>query len=354
MPQSGPELPPHLAKRKRSVDDTEPPNSPPHKVHATASPGRVSGPALPPSKNPDEVDIEDSSDGDYGPSPQPRKALKESSPPPARVLGPTPPSKNPDELNVDHSSDDDFGPAPQPNSSKPSPTKRVLGPSLPPAPLSTMPSEPPDASGSDSDDDYAPALPPAAGSLAEQRLLQQQQQSDLSSLRSAESEAPKQRRAEWMIVPPSRDSSSRADPTQLKARKFASSSSRSGPADKSISAIWTETPEEKRRRLEDEVLGRVEASTTATSVLSKSGGRSEREDAETERRIREYNERNRGKSLYEAHKERPKEEEDDPSKRAFDREKDMALGGKLGHGQKREVLAKAADFGSRFQKGKYL
>lgn len=222
-----------------------------------------------------------------------------------------------------------------------------------------MPSKPPDApESSDSEDEYAPALPPAAGSHAEKQLLQQQQQQS-SSRSAASSEAPKQHRAEWMLVPPSADASRRADPTQIKARKFASS--RGGgstvPADKGISAIWTETPEEKRRRLEDEVLGRVEASTSSSSTARKKDSRSEREDAETERRIREYNERNRGKSLYEAHKDRSKEkqeEEDDPSKRGFDREKDMALGGRLGHGQKREMLAKAADFGSRFQKGKYL
>lgn len=222
-----------------------------------------------------------------------------------------------------------------------------------------MPSNPPDASSSDDDDDYAPALPPAPGSLAERQLQLQQQANASASLAASSSSAPKQQRAEWMLVPPSADSSSRGDPTQLKARKFASSrGGGSGPADKSVSAIWTETPEEKRRRLEDEVLGRVEAATSSAPKKNKKDSKTEREDAETERRIREYNERNRGTSLYEAHKDRSKEEgeepEDDPSKRAFDREKDMALGGRLGHGQKREMLAKAADFGSRFQKGKYL
>jgi hypothetical protein len=364
MPHQGPELPPHLAKRKRSIDDAEPPNSPPHKVQAATAP-HILGPALPPSKNPDEVNIDGSSEDDYGPPPQPNRAAKQSSPPPPpRVQGPALPSKNPEELDLgDESSEDDYGPTPQTNPSKPppGPPKRVLGPSLPPAPLSTMPSNPPDASSSDSDDDYAPALPPAPGSLAERQLQLQQQANASSSLAASSSEAPKQRRAEWMLVPPSADSSSRGDPTQLKARKFASSrGGGSGPADKSVSAIWTETPEEKRRRLEDEVLGRVEAATSSASAKTKKkDSKSEREDAETERRIREYNERNRGTSLYEAHKERGKEvgdeeAEDDPSRRAFDREKDMALGGRLGHGQKREMLAKAADFGSRFQKGKYL
>lgn len=357
MPNVGPELPPHLSKRKRSIDDAEPPNSPPHKVQAAAAPTRTLGPTLPPPRNPDEVDIDDSSEDDYGPSLQASKPSKAS--PPARVLGPTPPSNNnnnPDELAVDSSSDDDnnHGPALPSKPSKPSPPKRILGPSLPPAPLSTMPPDPPSDSDSDSDDEYAPALPPAPGSLAAQ-LLQEQQALALTS-RSAPEETPKQRRAEWMLVPPSANDSSRADPTQLKARKFASSRS-SGPVDKSVSAIWTETPEEKRKRLEDEVLGRVEAATSGGGGAKKKDGRGEREDRETERRIREYNERNRGKSLYETHKgagAKEEEKEDDPSKRAFDREKDMALSGRLGHGQKREMLSKAADFGSRFQKGKFL
>jgi hypothetical protein len=329
-------------------------------VRAATAPVRVLGPAAPPSKNPDEVDIDESSEDDYGPAPQPSRPDIESSPPPTRVLEPTPPSKNPDELTINDSSEDDYGPAPQSNHSRPSSQKRILGPSLPPAPLSTMPSQPPDSSDSGSDDEYAPAPPPAPGSLAENQLLLQQQQQS-SSLRTASSEEPKQRRAEWMLVPPSADSSRRADPTQIKARKFASSrgGGSAGPAEKGISAIWTETPEEKRRRLEDEVLGRVEPSTASSSASTagrKKDSRSDREDAETERRIREYNERNRGKSLLETHNDKSKEkrEEDDPSKRGFDREKDMALGGWLGHGQKREMLTRAADFGSRFQKGKYL
>lgn len=49
-----------------------------------------------------------------------------------------------------------------------------------------------------------------------------------------------------------------------------------------------------------------------------------------------------------------KKKEDDPSKRGFDYEKDMAAGTKIGHAQKREMLNRAADFGSRFAKGSYL
>lgn len=47
-------------------------------------------------------------------------------------------------------------------------------------------------------------------------------------------------------------------------------------------------------------------------------------------------------------------EDDDPSKRAFDREKDMAAGGRVGHAQRNEMLKKAAGFSSKFSGGSYL
>jgi hypothetical protein len=47
-------------------------------------------------------------------------------------------------------------------------------------------------------------------------------------------------------------------------------------------------------------------------------------------------------------------EEDDPSKRTFNREKDIAGGRKINHQQKKEMLNRAADFGSRFSSGSYL
>ena len=73
------------------------------------------------------------------------------------------------------------------------------------------------------------------------------------------------------------------------------------------------------------------------------------------RGIREFNERNRGGSLVSEYKKvGAKEKEDDPSQRAFDREKDIGLGGKIGHKQKREMVERAKDFGSRFAGGSYL
>jgi hypothetical protein len=236
-----------------------------------------------------------------------------------------------------------------------------------------MPSDPanpdadadPDSSSSSSDDDdFGPSLPPAPGSAAEAQLLAQRSQEETERA-SAAQEPSKPQRDDWMLVPPSdSDWTSRVDPTKLKNRKFASGKGAKAPAERGvggISAIWTETPEQKRQRLADEVLGRKDAAASSREAAGPAAARrpeESQEDIETARRIREYNEKNRGRSLYEEHQQQqqqtPREKEDDPSKRAFDREKDMALGGRLGHGQRKELLAKAADFGSRFQKGRYL
>lgn len=364
MPTVGPELPPHLVKRKRSIEDDEHPNSPPHKVQA-ATAQRTLGPTLPPSKNPDELDVDESSDDDYGPSIHPAKFTPNPSSPPAkRVLGPSlpPSSKNPEELDIEESSEDDYGPSLQPpnTSSGPSrpspPPKRILGPAPPPAPLSERPPHPPENSDSDSEDDYGPSLPPAPGSAAEATLLAAQQQEREDTLAATASTKPQ--RAEWMLVPPTdSDWTTRVDPTKLKARKFASGKGAKAPAEKSgISAIWTETPEQKRQRLADEVLGRAEVATSSSGKGKVRPEGESKEDEATARKIREYNERNRGKSLFEERRERKerdgtKEEEDDPSKRGFDREKDMALGGRMGHGEKREMLAKARDLGAGFRRG---
>lgn len=159
-----------------------------------------------------------------------------------------------------------------------------------------------------------------------------------------------------MLVPPKQDDwSSRVDPTNLRNRKFNTGKGSKAPAAKGggEDAVWTETPEQKRKRLEDEVMG-----VKRPAQLGPEEKRSARDEAaqrEMDSKIREYNEKNRGQSLYSEHKKQvPKEKADDPSKRAFDREKDMALGGKLGEAKKREMVKRAGDFGSRFEKGSYL
>lgn len=65
-------------------------------------------------------------------------------------------------------------------------------------------------------------------------------------------------------------------------------------------------------------------------------------------------EKARGPALYDSHQKSSKtEEEDDPSARAFDREKDIG-GFKINNTQRRDMVKKAADFSSRFSSAKYL
>lgn len=282
----GPELPPHLQKRKRSIAEDDPVSSPPPKVRAV-----------------------------------------------------TPPKE-----------------------------RRILGPAPPPAELSERPSHPPSAveadvkfdSDSSDDDDFGPSLPPVPGSAAYHAAQAKEEREAQARIitGSSSTETAKPQRADWMLVPPSdSDWTGRIDPTKLKNRKFTSGKGSKAPTEKGgISAIWTETPEQKRQRLEDEVLGRKDKSVNGPERKHRDGGASKEEQA-TARRIKEYNEKNRGKTLMEIKETEAggkKEEEDDPSKRAFDREKDMALGGRMGHMQKKELLKKAGDFGSRFEKGNYL
>ena len=84
------------------------------------------------------------------------------------------------------------------------------------------------------------------------------------------------------------------------------------------------------------------------------GGRRSKEEERRAKKMREKIDAARGKSLVEQHQSKAKVEEDDPSKRAFDYEKDMAVQGNLNHKQKREMLSKSKGFGDRFSSGSFL
>ncbi|MCJ1423812.1 hypothetical protein MMC29_001697, partial [Sticta canariensis] len=207
---------------------------------------------------------------------------------------------------------------------------------------------------SDSDDDFGPSLPtdqPSAAETQRQKIILEEEEAALAA-------AQKPQRDEWMLVPPTSDDwSSRVDPTKLRNRKFNTGKGSKAPPPKGGegdgNALWTETPEQKRKRLEDEVMG-VKRPAQLGGEEKQDQWR-KKESQETARRIQEYNEKNRNTSLYSEHKKAGlKEKEDDPSKRAFDKEKDMGGGIKIGHAQKKELLNRAADFGSRFAGGNYL
>ncbi|KAF6837735.1 hypothetical protein CPLU01_02844 [Colletotrichum plurivorum] len=351
MSSIGPQLPPHLTKRKRTPEE-EDADVPPTKQ----------------SRNSEEIDLEDNSEDDgYGPT-GPKAATQGPSPAAKPSIGPAMPPSNPTNTNEialdDSDSDDGYGPsAPrvtsQPNApvSKPSiaptlPPKQPIGPALPPSGHNAAAD---DGSSSDSDDDYGPALPSSTTSA------QRAQAAAVVAAAAAASGPAAPQRDDWMLAPPTQSGYNERDPTKLKNRKFASgkSSSAAGGSGGGISSIWTETPEQKRKRLEDAVLGRGDQNAGAEQQQP----RRTKEDEERDRRISENIATSRGRSMYDEHQQgkrsgakvgNDEEEEDDPSKRAFDREKDMALGGKIGTAQRRELLNRAKDFGGRFQKGSYL
>ncbi|KAM7191792.1 Protein of unknown function (DUF3752) domain containing protein [Naviculisporaceae sp. PSN 640] len=392
MSSIGPQLPPHLQKRKRTPEDDA--DSPPAKVSRQAS-------------NDDEIPLDDdSSDDGYGPSvaapkgpsvgpsfgPSIGPSLPPTTTPVAKpsicpALPPAP--TNNDEIALDSDSDsNDIGPAapapapktdigpslPPPSSPKP---KRVIGPAPPPAPLSERPATGPD-SDSDSEDDWGPALPSATASFS--RNIGP----SISPTASVSESTAVPKRDSWMIAPPTDSSYRASDPTKLKARKFTAGPRANTEKGGGVSSIWTETPEQKLQRLTNAVLGREDPSAAADSGPSASSDPYSTKRKVDEERIKAFTEQTRGRSLVEEHQalkaagkaksagssssrlgggskygqpegQGPQEEgDDDPSARPFDREKDMAIGGRLSDVKKREIMKSASNFGGRFQKGSYL
>ncbi|KAL7939607.1 hypothetical protein V8C35DRAFT_287135 [Trichoderma chlorosporum] len=156
-----------------------------------------------------------------------------------------------------------------------------------------------------------------------------------------------------LAPPPSSSTFSERDTTRIRARKFASKPKPTSSTAPGAPSIWTETPEEKLRRLQDSVLGR--APSTSDGLTEEQQRKARRDEA-----LAANIQAQRGKTLLEEHskaaggKAKPDEEEDDPSKRAFDREKDMAVGGRITSTQRRDLINKSANFGGRFQKGSFL
>ena len=343
MATAGPELPPHLLAKRKRLEEAD---------FQVLGPAQDKSPRSPPNIRPRRS----RSDSVSSASDSSKRR---------RVLGPSlPESSTSDRV----ASDDNYEISKAGTSgaggndyNSPGPS-RILGPSLPPAPLSELPFSPPkpnDSPSDDEDDDFGPALPPP--STHQSRLPASAAESTFPSDQSPA----KPKREEWMLIPPSQsDWSSRVDPTKLRNRKFNTGKGAKAPPPKSSgdNALWTETPEQKQKRLADEVMGVVAKpgsvvgpSSSADNSAHEQSLQNRTEALETERRIQAYNAQHRPASLYSEHQKRARtEQEDDPSARAFDRERDVVRGTKIGRAQRQEMLTRAADFGQRFTKGNYL
>lgn len=173
----------------------------------------------------------------------------------------------------DDEDDDDYTPALPPGM----PARNAQGPSLP-SHLANRRRSPSPVSGDDSDDsDVGPLPAPSAGpapvlSAAEEfRLREQRKQEEEEEERRITGQKPK--REAWMTVPPSAlDSLAHQDPTKITKRGF-NQSSRQGAAGKpadGAASLWTETPEERAKRIEDEVMGKRKRIENATKEETES------------------------------------------------------------------------------------
>ncbi|CAK4030786.1 Hypothetical predicted protein [Lecanosticta acicola] len=237
---------------------------------------------------------------------------------------------------------------------EPEKRRKVMGPAMPPAPLEERPSEPPpptEEDSSDDDDDFGPALP--TGGAATQTLNEDGEDDTQASDPSRTHAEEKLKRDDWMMMPPKQDDlAARMDPTKRRPHGFNTGKGAKGPnALADDSSTWNETPEQKQKRLRDEMMG---IGHSAGPVRQESAKSKAKDDA-AHRKIQEHAEKTRGPSLLEQHRQtKGVDAEDDPSKRAFDREKDMASGSRISTAQKREMLNKASGLSSKFSGGSYL
>jgi Protein of unknown function (DUF3752) len=235
--------------------------------------------------------------------------------------------------------------------------KTTYGPTLPPKRQlePRKPSPPSPAEDSDSDPEVGPSLSAMmtpAESVEHTRKQAIERLSHTSPQpNTTTSSEPKLQRDSWMLAPPTRaDWLGTLDASKLKARTFNQSksgtNSQTNPVDHTL---WTETPLERAQRIEGEALGRRTKPATLQENEEKKVDASERD-----RRIKEYNAKTRGPSLMEKYAGTRKVDEDDPSKRGFDYQKDIAGGGTMGFKERSAMIGKAKNLDSKYSGGNYL
>jgi hypothetical protein len=255
---------------------------------------------------------------------------------------------------------------------------RTIGPAPPPSVGDRgRDDEPGSDNDSDSDDDFGPSLPPADAGPP-RTVEDKEDRPETQGLPAKEEPAPKPpghgQRDSWMLQPPgASDWTSKVDPTKLRNRKFQSGKSAKGSgAGSQVDSAWTESPQEKMRRLQDQVMG-VGAPPAPGEGMRDATAEDSKKAEEMRERIQKYNvsipgignhpasdrrhqKETRDSSQSERMRKPAKEgkEDDDPSKRAFDREKDMSISSRISNAQRREMVNRASDFGSRFSGGKFL
>ncbi|KAJ7680703.1 hypothetical protein DFH06DRAFT_427041 [Mycena polygramma] len=164
------------------------------------------------------------------------------------------------------------------------------------------------------------------------------------------------KRDEWMLVPPSSSVLGNLDPTKLRPRQFSRTSAPSKTAD---NTLWTETPAERQLRLADEVSGkkrRVANAGDAVSAADELEARKRQridEELRPGRDVEEHTRQTRGSALVDLHARARRGDEKDQNRGIWDRDRDMALSGRLiDDAKRRKMLQEAKGLGDRFGTGK--
>ncbi|KAF4207117.1 hypothetical protein CNMCM8980_007310 [Aspergillus fumigatiaffinis] len=199
----------------------------------------------------------------------------------------------------------------------------------------------------EADDDYGPSLPPLGGEFtANPNEVKMDNESHIQSGKPDAHNNNSQRDI-WMLRPPRpSELSTRLDPTRLKNRKFQGGQSLSYSGEE-VDITWTETPQQKLKRLQDEAMGVssqpvLSHDKSSTSMASKSPPRQHNSSKASERLPPSST-----NSLMSS-------SNDDPSCRPFRWATDMASAPKLSTLQHQKQVGEALDFASKFTKGKYL
>ncbi|KAK9455385.1 hypothetical protein V1511DRAFT_350558 [Dipodascopsis uninucleata] len=220
-----------------------------------------------------------------------------------------------------------------------------------------------DENESSSEDDFGPSIPKNFDEEQEEREAEARMALiEERDKMLAASKSYKSKREEWMLVPPPEGHTGQIDPTKLRNKKFLSgrAAGSSIGAKHGADTSWLETESERKKRLSEEMMGlRNRAS---DEDASRRNARLDRKNAETAKLVEEYTERNRGKSLLETYQERKNKSGsgnesliDDPSKRPFDYQKDIASGGKILSSSKLQEMAKrAGSIDSKFSDGGFV
>jgi hypothetical protein len=180
-----------------------------------------------------------------------------------------------------------------PGTEFPEKRQRTIGPALPPSNIDgDSDDQHRDESSEESEDDYGPTLPPKRISPPDQEagevLVTGKRCDEANTSIKSTGTSEKSRRDDWMLrLPDPVDWSSRVDPTKLRNRRFnlgkgATTRVQSGEAS---GGIWTETLDEKKKRLENEILGAKAPAASSSPVAAEKSAVEE----EMAKRVQAYN-----------------------------------------------------------------